>query len=79
MQRSDPIIDELAAGLEQSEATGLPPEIEAINQRHLDALNALISNMRAAGIDEDVVRSSVRGVVASYEQELVDALTLIGR
>lgn len=77
MKQEDPIIEELAPELTRARTEDLPPQIMAINQRHVDALYKLISTMRAAGIDEDMVRSSVRDVVSSYEQELVDALTRI--
>lgn len=78
MNQDDPIVEEFAPALARAAEHDLPPQIEAINQRHLTALYRLVTTMRAAGIDDEVVRGSVREIVSSYESELVDALTRLG-
>lgn len=51
----------------------LPPLLQVITDRHIMRLELLVEQMRAVGIDENLIRHSVREIVASYENELLDA------
>ncbi|MFD1949201.1 hypothetical protein ACFSGX_00295 [Sphingomonas arantia] len=48
----------------------IPTELLASVNRHQAHLLALIESLRAAGLHEDVVESSVRTLVDSYADEL---------
>ncbi|WP_137897745.1 MULTISPECIES: hypothetical protein [Sphingomonas] len=52
----------------------IPPELAASVARHQEHLSALIASLRAAGVDEAMVATSVRTLVDSYADELTAAL-----
>ena len=65
---------------EQRAAAGmLPPQLQHLSERHLQQLVKLVVAMRAAGIDEALVRHSVRQIIDSYEHELVEALMRLAK
>lgn len=57
----------------------MPSRLQTITGQHLTKLMALVETMRAAGVDEDLVRHSVHALVASYEEELLDVMTSLAR
>lgn len=57
----------------------VPSPLRAITDRHLTKLLMLVESMRDAGVDEAMVRHSVRELVASYEAELVNAMMLLAQ
>lgn len=65
---------ELRAAMTGIVARDLPPQLQAISQRHVEAVANLVATMRAAGIDDVLLRQSVRESLASYELELADAV-----
>jgi len=46
-------------------------------ERHKARVAELGASLRSAGMPEDAIRTSVRSVVASYEQELLAALSAL--
>ncbi|MGI4878084.1 MAG: hypothetical protein ACRYG4_11440 [Janthinobacterium lividum] len=52
----------------------LPPELQASVRRHQEHLGALIINLRAAGVDEGVIATSVQQLMTSYGMELTGAI-----
>lgn len=57
----------------------LPPELQASVRRHQNHLAALVASLRAAGVDEAVVETSVRQLVESYGIELTAAMQALVR
>jgi phosphoserine phosphatase len=57
----------------------LPPELAASVKRHHQHLAALVTSLRAAGVDEDVVTASVTELVESYGRELTAAMQAVVR
>nr|WP_295659322.1 hypothetical protein [Polymorphobacter sp.] len=53
---------------------GLPPELQASVRRHQEHLGALVSSLRAAGVDEGVIAASVKQLLISYGMELTGAI-----
>lgn len=64
---------------ERAAGKALPPNLKALTERHIERVLTLVDTMRSAGVDESLVRHSVREVIDSYEKELVDALTRIAK
>jgi len=52
----------------------LPPELLASVERHHEHLAALVASLRAAGISEALVETSVHQLVDSYSAELIAAM-----
>lgn len=52
----------------------LPPELLASVERHHEHLAALVASLRAAGVDETLVETSVRQLVDTYSIELTAAM-----
>lgn len=57
----------------------LPPELQASVRRHHQHLAALVASLRAAGVDEAIVETSVRQLVESYSVELTAAMQALVR
>jgi hypothetical protein len=55
----------------------LPPQIALSMERHKARVAELVASLRSAGMPEDAILTSVRSVVASYEQELLAALSAL--
>lgn len=49
----------------------IPPTLKTLTERHLEKVLNLVEAMRVAGVDESIVRHSIREIIESYEQELV--------
>ena len=60
--------------VQATDPTSLPPGIISSIERHKARVAELVTALRGAGMSDDIIDSSVRSVVASYEQELVKAL-----
>lgn len=56
------------------EEAGLPTELQASVRRHYKHLTALVESLRAAGVDEAIVASSVQQLLESYGVELTAAM-----
>jgi hypothetical protein len=69
-----PLKQEMAEAERRAAGGNLPRQLRDLSERHLVQLENLVETMRAAGVDEALVRHSVREVVESYEHELVMAL-----
>lgn len=52
----------------------LPPGLHASVIRHRRDLAALVASLRAAGVDETIVQTSVRELIESYGLELAAAI-----
>ena len=55
----------------------LPPELHGSVRRHHRHLSALIISLRAAGVDETIVKMSVWQLTESYRVELTAAMQAI--
>jgi hypothetical protein len=71
---ADEIDAALQRALGKTGSTNVPPQIYEVTQRHVVRLSALVQQLRAAGIDESVVRHSTKKLLASYEAELLNVL-----
>jgi hypothetical protein len=67
-------IDQLHPTPTQAEPIEIPAQLLASVHRHQAHLGALVSSMRAAGIDGDAIEASVRTLVDSYANELTTAI-----
>ncbi|MDG3041779.1 hypothetical protein [Roseicyclus marinus] len=52
----------------------IPEQVMEASKAHAVKLATLVANLRAAGVDEQMVRHSISEVLKSYEEELLDAL-----
>lgn len=52
----------------------LAPRLQPVLERHHQSLVALVQSLEQAGHSPDVIRSCVRGLLASYEADLSEAL-----
>lgn len=67
-------IDQLQPTPTDAEALEIPPELLGSVMRHQANLSALIGSLRAAGLQQDMIDSSVRTLVDSYAAELTVAI-----
>ena len=67
-------IDELEPRPTSAEPLEIPAELQASVMRHQAHLAELVANLRAAGLQEAMVETSVRGLVDSYARELTAAI-----
>jgi len=67
-------IDQLEPTPTAAEPLEIPEELIASVHRHQEHLGALVSSMRAAGIDGDAIEASVRTLIDSYADELTTAI-----
>ena len=67
-------IDQLRPWPTAPEPLEIPVELLASVNRHQANLSALVVNLRAAGLDEDMIDTSVRSLVDSYASELSAAI-----
>lgn len=65
---------ELLAASDRATGGLLPAHLTFLTERHILRLEALLEAMRSAGVDEDLLRHSVREVIVSYEASLVEAV-----
>ncbi|WMS45316.1 hypothetical protein RDV64_23570 (plasmid) [Acuticoccus sp. MNP-M23] len=77
--KPDEIRTQLDAVAERVIGETVPSPLREITDRHLTKLLMLVESMRDAGVDEAMVRYSVRELVASYEAELVNAMMLLAQ
>ncbi len=56
------------------DASDLPPELQPSVRRHQEHLGALVGSLRAAGVDEGVIATSVQQLMISYGVELTGAI-----
>lgn len=52
----------------------IPEQVMEASKLHAVKLGTLIKNLRAAGVDEQMVRQSISQLLKSYEAELLEAL-----
>lgn len=52
----------------------LPPELRESVRRHQEHLGALVVSLRAAGVNEGVIATSVQQLMVSYGIELTEAI-----
>jgi len=64
----------LQNALKKSGVNVVPPQVHEVTQRHLASLSKLVAELRAAGVDDGVVRNSTKILLQSYEEELLDVL-----
>ena len=57
----------------------MPPQLRQITVAHAAKLQKLVETLRAAGVEDSLVRHSVRELIQSYEEELVEVVTSIAR
>lgn len=67
-------IDQLDPKPTSAEPLEIPTELLDSVQRHQHHLAALIASLRAAGLDDSLVDSSIRTLVDSYADELTSAV-----
>jgi hypothetical protein len=67
-------IDQLHPAPTAAEPLEIPAELLASVHRHQAHLGALVTSMRAAGIEGDAIEASVRTLVDSYADELTKAI-----
>ena len=67
----DNVVDMLRDGFD------IPPELQASVQRHQAHLAMLVGSLRAAGVDAEMIETSVRQLVDSYRVELTSAIRAI--
>ena len=72
-------IDELSPRPTNAGPLEIPPELHDSVTRHQAHLAALMTSLRAAGLPEDRVESSVRTLVDSYAAELTAAIRAMAR
>ena len=53
----------------------LPPPLIGIIDRHVTTLSVVVNSIRDAGLDPDFVNNSIRDLVASYEDQLIAAVS----
>jgi hypothetical protein len=70
-------IDQLQPTPTAAESLEIPAELLGSVQRHQAHLSALISSMRAAGIEGEAIDASVRVLVDSYADELTTAIRIM--
>ena len=64
----------LQSAVEKSGFTSVPPQVHEVTQRHVIRLAELVKHLRAAGVDEAMVRHSTKQLLESYEKELLNVL-----
>lgn len=67
-------IDQLQPAPTTAEPLEIPAELLSSVQRHQSHLAALVASLRAAGLQEDMIDSSIRTLVDSYADELTTAI-----
>lgn len=69
----EPVILEntMKAAAERALGKSIPPTLKTLTERHLEKVLNLVETMRAAGVDDSIVRHSIHEIIESYEQELV--------
>lgn len=67
-------IDELEPTPTNAAPLEIPAALLESVHRHQAHLAALVSSLRAAGVDEATVEASIRGLVDSYADELTRAV-----
>ena len=72
-------VAELSAASERVAGESLPPHLRALTERHLARLETLLEAMRGAGVDEDLMRHSVREIIDSYEAHLIEVLVHLSK
>lgn len=55
----------------------IPQELEASLQRHRQHLGQLVSTLKMAGVGEEQIEHSVSVIVASYKEELLEAIKMM--
>ncbi len=70
---------DLFAASDRASGGSLPPHFLVLTERHLLRIEALLGTMRSAGVDEDLIRHSVREIIDSYEASLVEALVHLSK
>ena len=73
------IVTQLDAATRRVVGHTVPPRLQSLSDNHMTKLLALVETMRLAGVEEELVRHSVRTLVAAYEAELVDVVTSLTR
>jgi hypothetical protein len=71
------IRETLETALKRTGRTAIPPSVAAVTERHVGRLARLVRDLRAAGIDETVIRRGTQELLASYETELIAALMAV--
>ena len=56
----------------------IPMELRAGLERHLVHQAQLVSSLRSAGVDESQIEKSVSVIVASYKEQLTQAMQRLG-
>lgn len=69
----------LQAALAKSGVSTVPPQVQEVTQRHIARLSTLVRQLRAAGVDEAMVRHSTKQLLESYEEELLNVLMDLAR
>ncbi len=67
-------IDQLQPGPSAAEPLEIPAELLSSVTRHQAHLAQLITSLQAAGLQDDMIESSVRVLVDSYADELTTAI-----
>lgn len=64
----------MKAAAERALGKSIPLTLKTLTERHLEKVLTLVETMRAAGVDDTIVRHSIREIIESYEQELVNVV-----
>lgn len=72
-------VDELQPTPSIAEPLEIPAELLSSVHRHQAHLAALISSLRAAGLQDEMIENSVRALVDSYADELTTAIRAMAK
>jgi hypothetical protein len=67
-------IDELEPTPSAAQPLEIPAELLSSVNRHQAHLTALVASLRAAGLPDEMIETSVRSLVDSYAYELTSAI-----
>lgn len=66
--------DILQTAMTRSGVMTVPDKVQQVTRKHLTKLAELIRVLKAAGVDDEMVRLSTKQLLASYEEELIKVL-----
>ena len=72
-------VDQLQPAPSVAEPLEIPAELLGSVRRHQANLTALIASLRSAGLQDDIIETSVRTLVDSYADELTTAIRAMAK
>ena len=75
----DYIKESMVKSMQNAGISNIPEQVMAASKAHTVKLATLVVSLRAAGVDEQMVRHSISEVLKSYEEELLNALLALSK